>query len=126
MGNVIYWVIKIVAAVIMLQTLFFKFSGAEESILIFETIGIEPWGRYGVGIAELVASIMLLIPKTDWIGGVLTFGLMLGAIAMHLFYLGIEIQGDGGLLFIYALVALTCSLIIVVINRNKLLSVFKK
>lgn len=108
--KVLFWVARIVAAVIMLQTLFFKFSGAEESIYIFETVGMEPWGRYMVGVGELFAAILILIPRTVWMGAIVTIGLMLGAISMHLLFLGIEVSGDGGLLFIYACAVLVCGL----------------
>ncbi len=106
--KVLFWVSRIVAAVIMLQTLFFKFRGAEESIYIFETVGMEPWGRYMVGVGELFAAILILIPRTVWIGAVITIGLMLGALSMHLLFLGIEVFGDGGQLFIYACTVLVC------------------
>jgi uncharacterized membrane protein YphA (DoxX/SURF4 family) len=78
------WALRILAAVIMLQTLFFKFSGAEESIYIFSTLGMEPWGRIGTGTLELIASVLILFPKTTWIGALLAIGLMSGAIWFHL------------------------------------------
>lgn len=99
----LYWVLRILAAVILLQTLFFKFSGAEESIYIFSTLGMEPWGRIGTGIVELVASILILLPRTTAFGAVLAVGTMSGAIFFHLTRLGIEVRGDHGQLFIYAL-----------------------
>ncbi|MEO7992398.1 MAG: DoxX family membrane protein, partial [Chryseolinea sp.] len=89
----IYWAARLLAALIMAQTLYFKFTGATESIYIFTTIGMEPWGRIGVGVLELVASILLLINATAWLGAGLAFGLMLGAIGMHLTILGVEIEG---------------------------------
>lgn len=119
--KILYWAARIIAAVIMLQTLYFKFSGAPESIYIFETVGMEPWGRYGVGGMELIASVMLLIPRTTWLGGILTVGLMLGAIGMHAIFLGIEVQGDGGLLFIYALVVLVCGFYVAIRDRAHIL-----
>jgi hypothetical protein len=99
----IEWALRLIAAVIMLQTLFFKFTAAEESVYIFSKLGIEPIGRIGTGIVELIASILILVPATTVIGAVLAMGLMAGAIASHLFVLGIEVQGDHGQLFIYAL-----------------------
>ncbi|HEY8967830.1 MAG TPA: DoxX family protein [Puia sp.] len=102
----LYWVLRILAAVILLQTLFFKFSGAEESIYIFSTLGMEPWGRIGTGIVELVASILILLPRTTAFGAVLAVGTMSGAIFFHLTRLGIEVRGDHGQLFIYALLVL--------------------
>ena len=97
--KVLDWVLRIAAAAILLQTLFFKFTGAEESVYIFSTLGAEPWGRIGSGIAELIASVMLLVPRTVWMGALMAMGIMAGAILSHLFVLGIEVQGDGGLLF---------------------------
>lgn len=101
--TILYWVLRILAAVILLQTLFFKFSGAEESIYIFSTLGMEPWGRIGTGVVELVASILILLPRTTAFGAVLAVGTMSGAIFFHLTRLGIEVRGDHGQLFIYAL-----------------------
>ncbi len=114
------WLLRIIAAVIMLQTLFFKFTAAEESVYIFSTLGIEPWGRIGTGIMELAASLLILIPATTLIGAILAFGVMLGAILSHLFVLGIEVRGDGGQLFVYALLVLASSFLLLIMNRKKL------
>lgn len=97
--RILDWVLRIAAAFILLQTLFFKFTGAAESVYIFETLGVEPFGRIASGIAELIASVLLLIPRTAWMGALMGMGIMAGAILSHLFVLGIEIMGDGGLLF---------------------------
>jgi putative oxidoreductase len=102
------WIVRLVAAVILLQTLFFKFTGAPESVYIFTTLGAEPWGRIGSGIAELLASGLLLWTGTAGFGGVLAMGLMAGAIGSHLTRLGIEVHGDGGLLFALAWVVFLC------------------
>ena len=112
------WVLRIIAALIMLQTLYFKFSGAEESVYIFSQLGMEPWGRIGTGIFELFASILVLYPGTTFFGSLLAIGLMLGAIAAHLIKLGVVIKNDGGQLFIYALIVLTSSIILAFICRN--------
>ncbi|MBX2917220.1 MAG: DoxX family protein [Cyclobacteriaceae bacterium] len=109
-ASVLFWIARIVAAVILIQTLYFKFSAAPESVFIFSTIGMEPWGRWLVGFLELVAAVMLFIPATTWLGSVLAIGLMAGALGMHLTVLGIEVQSDGGQLFIYALIVLFCTL----------------
>src|SRR5690606_19415690 len=101
---------KWMLAVILLQTLFFKFSGAPESRFIFETLGMEPIGRIGSGIAELTAAILLFIPGWTWAGACLSLGIISGAIFFHLTRLGISIQGDGGLLFALACVAFACSI----------------
>jgi uncharacterized membrane protein YphA (DoxX/SURF4 family) len=100
--------LRLIAAVIMLQTLFYKFTGAEESVYIFSKIGIEPWGRIGTGMLELAASVMLLIPSFIWAGALLGTGLMSGAVIAHLAILGIEVKDDGGYLFLLALIVLTC------------------
>jgi uncharacterized membrane protein YphA (DoxX/SURF4 family) len=101
---------RIVAAIIMLQTLYFKFTGAPESIYIFTTIGMEPWGRIGVGIMELTACILLFVPKFNWLGALLGIQLMAGAVFFHLTKLGIPVMGDGGYLFFLCLTVLvTCS-----------------
>lgn len=120
------WVCRVVAAVILLQTLFFKFSGAEESKFIFSSLGIEPIGRIGSGIAELIASILLLIPKTTLYGALLTLGIMAGAISSHFFVLGIEIKDDGGLLFIYACITTICAAFLVIRQKNDLILLKQK
>lgn len=120
--EIIKWIFRIVASGILLQTLFFKFSGAEESIYIFSTLGIEPYGRIGSGIAELVVAILILIPKTTWIGTLGGIGIMTGAIASHLFVLGIEVKNDGGLLFGLAVITLLSCLVLLYFDKNKLLN----
>ncbi|MBI1770416.1 MAG: DoxX family protein [Bacteroidetes bacterium] len=107
--TVLFWIARIIAAFIMLQTLFFKFTGAEESVKIFSQLGAEPWGRIGSGMLELIASILILIPSTVWIGSILAIGLMAGAILSHLTVIGI-FRDDGGQLFFYAVVVLLCAL----------------
>ncbi|UUF14993.1 MULTISPECIES: DoxX family membrane protein [Flavobacterium] len=118
--EILIWILRITASVILLQTLFFKFSGAEESIYIFSTLGVEPYGRIGSAIAELIAAILILMPKTTWLGALGAAGIMIGAILSHLFVLGIEIQNDGGLLFALAVITLLCSLGLLYFNKNKL------
>lgn len=117
---VLSWICQIAAAAILGQTLFFKFTGAPESVYIFSTLGAEPWGRIGSGVLELVAVALLLYPKTPALGAVLAIGLMIGAIGAHLTRLGIEVQGDGGTLFALALVVLLASLVVVIIRRRDL------
>ena len=118
--EIIKWIFRIVASGILLQTLFFKFSGAEESIYIFSTLGIEPYGRIGSGIAELIAAILILIPGTTWIGALGAIGIMTGAIASHLFVLGIEVQNDGGLLFSLAVTTLLSCSVLLYFDKSKL------
>lgn len=102
------WILRIIAAAILLQTLFFKFGGAAESIYIFSTLGVEPYGRIGSGIAELIVVILILVPKTTFIGALGGCIIMIGAILSHLFILGIEVQNDNGFLFILAIITLIC------------------
>lgn len=118
------WVLRIIAALIMLQTLFFKFTGAEESVYIFSKLGMEPWGRIGTGVLELIASILILFPRTTHLGALLAIGLMSGAIWFHITKLGIAVRGDGGQLFIYALLVLLSSAALVFIYRNRFLTLF--
>lgn len=123
--KILYWLPRIVAALILLQTLFFKFSAAPESVYIFTQMGLEPQGRIGVGVMELIAGVLLLIPKYAGIGGLLGLGLMAGAIFSHLTTLGIEVQGDGGQLFVYALIVLTGSLITILQEKERLKAILK-
>ena len=114
------WICQLVAAFILGQTLYFKFTGAPESVYIFSTLHAEPWGRIGSGVLELVAVLLLLYPKTPAIGAVLAVGLMLGAVRSHLTKLGIEVQGDKGLLFLLGVIVLVASTIVLLLRRKEL------
>ena len=116
------WVLRLLAAIILLQTLFFKFTAAEESVYIFTQIGMEPVGRIGIGIMELIAAILILYPKTTPYGALLAVGLMAGAIFFHVTKLGIVVKNDGGQLFVYALIVLVSSAILLVIFRQQLVA----
>lgn len=116
--SILFHIARLLAAVIMLQTLFFKFSASAESVYIFSTIGMEPWGRIGVGVAELIAAVLLVITRWSWLGALLGIGLMAGAVGMHLTLLGIEIMGDGGYLFALALLVLVCSALVLYLQRT--------
>lgn len=118
--GIFIWVLRLIAAFLMVQSLFFKFSAAEESVYIFTTLGMEPWGRLGIGSMELVASILILVPRTTGIGAVLAVGLMSGAIFFHITKLGIEVQHDGGQLFIYAMLVFISAAILAVMHRKQL------
>jgi uncharacterized membrane protein YphA (DoxX/SURF4 family) len=107
--TIFYWTARLVAALIMLQTLYFKFTGAQESVELFRQLGAEPWGRIGTGVLELAASVLILIPSTVWLGSVLAIGLMSGALFSHLTVLGI-FRNDGGQLFFYGVAVLVCAL----------------
>jgi putative oxidoreductase len=116
------WVLRGIAAVILLQTLFFKFTGAKESVYIFSTLGMEPWGRIGSGVAELIASVLLLVPGAVVYGAVLSLGVISGAIFFHLVKLGISLPavGDNGELFALAVVVFVCSGAVLFMHRNEL------
>ena len=124
--NVLLWFLRVIAAVIMLQTLFFKFTAAEESVYIFSKLGIEPWGRIGMGIGELIASILILIPVTTAFGAFLGLGLMSGALFFHLTKLGIVVMNDSGQLFIYALLVFVSCLILAWSYRYQVFHLFQK
>ncbi len=116
------WILRIVAAVIMLQTLYFKFTGHEQSVALFTQLGMEPWGRIGTGVMELIASILILYPRTTGWGAALGLGLMSGAIFFHLTRLGIVFAGDA-VLFIYAVITFVCCLILFLKYRRQVLGV---
>ncbi|MFY8127451.1 MAG: DoxX family protein [Chitinophagaceae bacterium] len=120
------WIFRIVAAVILLQTLYFKFTGHPESIELFTKLGVEPWGRIATGVIELAVSILLLLPSTVFIGAFLGIGIMSGAILSHIAILGIESKGDGGQLFIMAIVTLICCLITALIFKQNGLNLLNK
>ncbi|TGD59664.1 DoxX family membrane protein [Flavobacterium humi] len=107
-------ILKIIVAIILLQTLFFKFTANPESVYIFTKLGIEPYGRIGSGIVELIASILLFVDKTRFYAAFTAMGTMLVAILSHLFVLGIEVNDDKGTLFILALITFFCSLLLMI------------
>lgn len=112
------WVLQILVAAILFQTLFFKFTGADESVYIFTVLGAEPWGRIGSGVVELIAGVLLLVPRTISWGACLSFVVICGAVFSHLTKLGIVVKDDGGLLFGLALVVLVSSASIVLLRRE--------
>ena len=125
--TLVSWALQLTVAGILLQTLFFKFTGAEESVYIFSTVGrfvgvaaVEPWGRIGSGVLELIASVLLLMPATASLGAILTIGVMAGAVFSHLLILGIAVKGDGGLLFGLALTALVGGAIVLALRRSQI------
>ncbi|MEY4489340.1 MAG: hypothetical protein RIQ79_1848 [Verrucomicrobiota bacterium] len=119
-GQVADRVARSIATVILAQTLFFKFTGAAESVYIFTTVGQEPWGRYGSGVAELIACVLLFIPGMVALGAGLALGVMSGAIFFHLTKLGIVVQDDGGLLFALAVVTAACAAFVLWRRRREL------
>ena len=119
-SQVFEWLLRIIAAIIMLQTLYFKFTGHPQSVALFTKLGMEPWGRISIGVLELVASLLIVYPRTTGWGSLLGVGLMSGALFFHLTKLGIEVDGDP-VLFIYALITFFCCLVLLIIYRNQIL-----
>ena len=117
--NIISWIFRIAAAIILLQTLYFKFTAQPESVELFTKLGVEPWGRIGTGIIELITSVLLLIPATAFIGGFLATGLMAGAILSHITVIGIESKGDGGQLFMLAIIVFILGISIQILHKNQ-------
>jgi len=114
------WIARVVVAIILVQTLFFKFTAAPESVYIFETVGQEPVGRIGSGVVELIASVLLFVPGLTAVGALLALGTMSGAIFFHLTKLGIVVQEDGGTLFALALVVWAGSAFLLFLYRRTL------
>lgn len=117
---IVSWIAQCVVAGLFLQTLFFKFTGAEESVFIFQQLGAEPWGRWASGGMELIAALLILTPRTSALGAILSLGVISGAILSHIFVLGIEVQGDGGLLFTLAVVIFGAAAVVVFLRRRQL------
>ena len=120
MKKILFLVLRIVVAGILIQTLRYKFNGHPDSIYIFTQVGMEPYGRIGIGVLELIAAILLLIPKTVWLAALLTLGIISGAIFFHLTKIGIEVHGDGGTLFYLGLATFLLSGIILWIDRKNI------
>lgn len=118
--TILSWTLQLAAAGILFQTLFFKFTAAEESVYIFTTLGLEPWGRIASGVAELIAAILLLVPATTTVGALLAMGVMAGAIMSHVTRLGIAVRGDGGLLFALAVFVFAASVVILLVRRGQI------
>ena len=120
MKRIVSWILRVTAAVILLQTLFFKFTAAPESVYIFTKVGAEPWGRIGSGVVELIAAILILTPRYTWLGSVIAMAMMASAIASHLIVLGIDVLGDKGLLFALALIVFAASAINLALHRSEI------
>lgn len=118
--TVISWLAQALAALILLQTLYFKFTAHPESVYIFSTLGLEPAGRIGIGVGELITAILLLIPATAWLGAILGMGLMSGALFFHFTKLGLEVRGDGGYLFVLALIVFACCALVLWLRRRQI------
>ena len=124
--TIVGFILRIIAVVILLQTLYFKFTGHPESVELFTKLGVEPWGRIGTGIFEVIASLLLLIPSTIFLGALLGIGLMSGAILSHLTIIGIESKGDGGELFILAIIVWICCALIMLLYKQRGVAIIKK
>ena len=124
--NIVLWVLRAIAAYILLQTLRFKFGAAPESVYIFTTVGMEPWGRIGSGIVELIASVLLLIPRTTAFGALFALGTMSGAIFFHLTLLGIVVMNDGGQLFYMGIAVWVCCAILLFVYKNQVFDLINK
>jgi uncharacterized membrane protein YphA (DoxX/SURF4 family) len=122
--NIFQWILRLTAAIIMLQTLTFKFTAHPESVALFTKIGMEPWGRIGIGVLELIAGILILIPRTTLPGSVLGLGLMSGAIFFHFTILGISFNGST-LLFTYAIIVFICCGLLIYFDRKKIPSLLR-
>ena len=118
--NIASWICRLTAAIILLQTLFFKFAGAPESVYIFTKVGLEPWGRYGSGVVELIAALLLLSRCHAWLGALIGLGVISGAIMSHFTKLGIVVQNDHGLLFALAVVVFATCGITAFLHRNQI------
>jgi uncharacterized membrane protein YphA (DoxX/SURF4 family) len=121
--NILIWILRLLAAVILLQTLYFKFTAHPQSVHLFTVLGMEPWGRIGIGILELIASLIILYPRTTGLGALLGLGLMAGAIYFHLTKLGIVFDGDA-VLFTYAAIVFVCCAILLFLYRKTVLRQF--
>ena len=112
--------LRIVIAIILLQTLRYKFLAHPDSVYIFSSLGLEPYGRIGIGVMELIASILLFPKRTTWLGALLSVSLMAGALFSHLTQLGIEVKNDGGTLFYMALLTWILSLTVLWEERKNI------
>lgn len=118
--------LRVVASIILLQTLYFKFTEHPESVLLFSKLGVEPWGRIATGIIEFITAILLIIPYTAFVGALSGVVLMLGAIFSHLMVVGIQSNGDGGELFMLAMVVLMCCLVTLWLQKEEGMIRFRK
>jgi hypothetical protein len=124
--NILSWVLRLTVAVILAQTLYFKFTAHPDSVHIFSALGVEPWGRIGLGIVELITAILILFPKTKIIGMATSLGIIVGAVFSHILVLGINVSNDGGGLFTLAIIVLIASSAYLIIHKNELISLIQK
>mgnify|MGYP002783759875 CR=1 FL=1 len=121
MKTTINWILRLTVAIILLQTLYFKFLAHPDSVYIFSELGVEPWGRIGLGIIELITAVLIFIPKTELIGMINSLLIIIGAIGAHILFIGIDIKNDNGGLFTLALIILVCCICYLILNRNRIM-----
>ena len=124
--NIFNWILRLTVAIILLQTLYFKFTAHPDSVHIFTALGVEPWGRIGLGIVELITAVLILAPQTKIVGMLGSLGIIIGAVLSHFLVLGINVANDGGGLFTLALIVLLASGIYLMINKNEAITFIKK
>lgn len=124
--KIISWTLRITIAIIFLQTLYFKFTAHPDSVHIFSSLGLEPYGRIGVGVFELITALLLLINSTKIMGMVLSLSVIFGAVISHLLVIGTEVKGDSGSLFLLAIIVLIGSLILLILHKTELNEQLKK
>ncbi len=124
--NTISWILKLTVAIILLQTLYFKFTAHPDSVHIFSALGAEPYGRIALGIIELITAALILFPGTQIIGMINSLGIICGAVCSHLLVLGIDVKNDGGGLFTLAIIVLVASVLFLVMHKHEVMVLFKK
>lgn len=117
---VVWLLFKLIVAVILLQTLLYKFTAHPDSVYIFSSLNMEPAGRIITGVAELIASILLFIPRWSWLGALAALGMISGAIFLHITKLGVEVQHDHGKLFFLAVIVFLFSAMLVWKDRKRI------
>lgn len=125
-NNLISVILRIAVAVIFIQTLYFKFTAHPDSVYIFSKLGVEPYGRIGLGIAELIAAVLILWPTTKIMGILLSLGIILGAIGSHFLVIGTEVKGDSGGLFTLAIIVFVACVILLIMHRTEIQLFIKK
>lgn len=124
--NTISWMLRLTVSVILLQTLYYKFTAHPDSVHIFSVLGVEPWGRIGLGIIELIIAFFILLPKTSLIGMLASLGIILGAVFSHVLVLGVNVSNDGGGLFTLAIIVLIASTIFLFMHKRELILLIQK
>jgi hypothetical protein len=124
--NTISWILRLTVAIILLQTLYYKFTGHPDSVHIFSALGVEPWGRIGLGVVELITSILILMPKTKIIGMINSIGIITGAILSHFLVIGFNVSNDGGGLFTLAIIVFIASSIFLIMHKNEVVALIQR